>query len=181
MVERDSVLKGGVLQGPDFRIEEKAHSTKILIQCSRPATHDFIAPLEDCLGLDFPHGPDRFRSGAQGVHVIWMTPCSWLVVAAAFVEKSLFEKLHALCKDTAGMAANLTDMMVETELSGTGSIDLLSSGCPLDLEGFGPGNSARSLLAQVPITLIQKNDTTYSLFWDVSLSGFMWDWIKQKQ
>lgn len=104
-------------------------------------------------------------SGAQGERArLWMTPREWLAelpipgstALRGELERGLSERLSAI--------TDVSDALVEFDVSGERSSRLLAKTCSLDLrpERFAPGCVARSLMADVRAVLW----TPLSLEWE---------------
>jgi sarcosine oxidase, subunit gamma len=93
---------------------------------------------------------------------LWLGPDEWLVLGPPTVGPEIVEELeYAL----AGLHRSIVDVSanrVALELSGPGRFDLLSTGCPIDLNSrtWGPGMCAQTLFGRAQVILHERADTT---------------------
>ncbi len=93
---------------------------------------------------------------------LWLGPDKWLVLgpadSAAGIAADLDRALDGLHRSIVDVSAN----RVVLELSGPERLDLLSTGCPIDLHprAWGPGRCAQTLFGRAPVILHERSDAT---------------------
>ena len=130
----------------------------------------FHAAAAGVLGFDLPETPNTAAAG-QG---LWLGLDEWLVVSDADVTGVLEEALegqHCAIVD-------VSDARAVLELSGAGVIDVLASGCRLDLESLRPGACAQTALARAHALLEPREDGVWRLFVSRSFAAYMQAWIE---
>ncbi len=130
----------------------------------------FHAAAAGVLGFELPEMPNRVAAG-QG---LWLGPDEWLVVSDADVTGALEEVLegqHCAIVDVSEARAVL-------ELSGAGVIDVLASGCRLDLDSLRPGVCAQTALARAHALLEPREGGVWRLFVSRSFAAYMQAWIE---
>jgi sarcosine oxidase subunit gamma len=126
-------------------------------------------------GILLPTGPRAV--GGTNLSAIGIGPGRWLIVG---------EASEALCRSIAadldGIAAvaDLSDALPVLRLSGPKAREVLAKGLPIDLHprSFGPGSTASSVAALIPIHLWQIDDApTYDVAVPRSLAGSFAEWL----
>lgn len=126
--------------------------------------------------LGFPVEPNTV-TGDMERGVLWLGPDEWLVVSlpgtagasAAAIEADLAEARHAIVDVSANHAV--------IELRGVTRLDLLASGCSLDLDpagGWVPGVCAQTLFARAQV-ILQELDGATRLFVRPSFADYVVD------
>jgi sarcosine oxidase subunit gamma len=127
-------------------------------------------------GLRFPTEPNTV-AGDMRRGVLWLGPDEWLVVSlpgtagasASAIEANLDGTHHAVIDVSANRAV--------IELRGVTRLDLLASGCSLDLDpagGWVPGVCAQTLFARAEI-ILQELDGATRLFVRPSFADYVVD------
>jgi sarcosine oxidase, subunit gamma len=169
--------RSGLLDWPDLRLRE----LPFLAQTNLRAAADSPAAREVglALGAPLPVQSNTWTMAEQR-SIVWLGPDEWLIIGP---EGSSIESNHLL--QTAvdhdwGAVVDVSANTATLELAGASARDLLARGCPLDLHPsvFGPGACAQSLLARVPVILLQRDATpTYWLLVRSSLAGYLAAWL----
>ena len=129
----------------------------------------FHAAVAGVLGLGLPETPNTAAGGA-----LWLGPDEWLAVSDADIAGLLEEALagqHCAIVDVSEARAVL-------ELSGDGAVDVLASGCRLDLEMLRPGACAQTALARAHVLLEPREGGVWRLFVSRSFAVYMRAWIE---
>ncbi|MBP7336005.1 sarcosine oxidase subunit gamma [Niveispirillum sp.] len=132
-----------------------------------------LAPL----GLDLPLAPNTVRLGDR--RLIWTGPGEWLLMVAEGCLPDL-AAIGAALGDIPHLLADITDGREVIALSGGNARTLLAKGCSLDLHPrqFTTGRCAQTLLARVPVLLMQTRDEPrFDLVVDRSLAAYLREWI----
>lgn len=126
-----------------------------------------------------PTEPNTVVSGSGDLHVLWLGPDEWLIVALPDSETELCETLEVAASDrdsVVDISANRTTI----ELTGPAARDVLACVCPLDLHPrvFGPGQCAQTLLAKAQVIIHQVDERpTYRLLVRHSFAEYATDWL----
>ena len=143
----------------------------------RAAEAAWVATALAVLGLDLPRAPNTVRLGDR--RLLWTGPGEWLLTAAEGGLPDL-AAIGAALGDIPYLLADITDGREVIALSGNNARALLAKGCSLDLHPrqFTTGQCAQTLLARVPVLLVQTSDEPrFDLIVDRSLAAYLWDWI----
>jgi sarcosine oxidase subunit gamma len=125
------------------------------------------------LGVTLP-GPGAVASRGA-VSVLRLGPDEWLVVAPDGVE--LVTALdHAVRPDPGGVV-DVSAHRTTVALRGPAARAVLSHGCALDLDRFGPRRCASTLLGPVDVILWRVQDDEYRLLVRCSYAEYLADWL----
>ena len=102
----------------------------------------------------------------DGRRVVWLGPDECLVFDAV-------EANYAGAASATDVSANY----VCFELAGEGALDVLATGCSLDLERMAPGSSAQTLLARAPAILLREEDC-WAVLVRRSYGAYMYAWLE---
>jgi heterotetrameric sarcosine oxidase gamma subunit len=160
---------------PGFRLQLVETGLLLIQSHSEPAVQEAVVGE---LGLRLPATGETRTSGD---HVLlWLTPAEWILECPV----NDTDYLHsALTRRLAGPLAVLTDVsdaFVCFELSGAQAVEVLVSGCSLDLRAanFPSGRVARTSLAGIP-TIIRKTSEPrkFRCLVDRSYARHIRDWL----
>lgn len=100
----------------------------------------------------------------NGRDVLWLGPDEWLVVGEAGTEGSIERELEDVMADHHHSVINVSANRTVFDL--TGGLDLLASGCGLDLDAsrWVPGMCAQSLFGGSQVILHQLDERTTRVF-----------------
>jgi sarcosine oxidase, subunit gamma len=164
-----------VFEVPGLRIAEVSAAVFSLRAARKQA---ISGPLSRALEIALPERPNTFTTTGESC-AVWIEPSAWMLFgprqflqeAATRLERSEFAGL-CLISDLSGGRTTI-------ELSGRHAIDILASGCPLDLHprAFGLGQSARSLFREIAILLLKTREETYTITCDRSVATTLWDML----
>lgn len=89
-------------------------------------------------------------------------PDEWLLIAEGQDEASLLGELEQALAGSAHSLVDISHRNVALILSGPRAVDVLSTGCPLDLHrsAFSPGASTRTIFAKCEVILARLPDDT---------------------
>jgi len=144
----------------------------------------FVAAIEATLGTSLPIIPCTANGDSDGVHIMWMGPDEWLVIAPDDND-AVAENLNRACAGIHSAVVDVSESRTIVRLSGLNARHTLSKGCSLDLHPrqFGRNKVVNTLLAQAHITLHQISDTTdrgceYDIYVHRSFATYLWLWFE---
>lgn len=122
--------------------------------------------LEDAPAVAAAFGtalPDRIgrMSSAGGRRALCLGPDEWLLLAEEADGPALAAAVTGL--DIPHALATLSDRELAWALEGSGVLDLLATGCPLDLARMPVGTGTRTLFDTVQVVLIRETETRFRL------------------
>ena len=115
-------------------------------------------------GVNFSEEPCRARTNGERA-ALWLGPDEQLLIAAAAESESIAGRLAAALAGRAYSLVDVSHRQLALEVSGRHANDLLSVGCPLDLDlaQFPVGMCTRTLFAKAEIVLWRTGDTRFRL------------------
>ncbi|MGI8692357.1 MAG: sarcosine oxidase subunit gamma [Geodermatophilaceae bacterium] len=136
--------------------------------------------VESVLGLLLPAVGGV--SGVGELLAVWLGPGWWLLDApdtgeAAF-EPDLVHRLRDVGRRSS--AVDVSAGFAVLELAGPSASAVLAHGCSIDLhpQAFGPGRSARTMLAKAQVVLAQTDDVpTYRIWVRSSFARYLVAWL----
>ena len=81
-------------------------------------------------------------------------------------------------KNDLGSVTNVTDQFTIFSLKGSNIYEVLSKSSPFDFDMLLDNSSAQTLLNNIDITIVKKNNENMDLLVRRSFSEHLWDWIK---
>ncbi len=120
--------------------------------------------------LGLPTSPNTWED-VHNADALWLGPNEWLVVRAADAESNAdWERAESVVDVSASRAV--------LDMSGRGTRDLLAKGCSLDLHPskWADGACAQTMLAEAPIILQQRGETT-RIFVRPSFADYLVEWL----
>ncbi len=129
----------------------------------------FRAAAADALGFGLPETPNTVSGRA-----LWLGPDEWLIASDSDVAGALENALegeHCAIVDVSEARAVL-------ELSGAGALDVMASGCRLDLQALGPGSCAQTALARAHVLLEPREDGVWRLYVGRSFAAYARAWLE---
>ena len=176
---------GGASPDAGVLISELKHRTQITVrgQSTDPA---FMQGIKKALGFALPTQACTAAGKADGLHILWMGPDEWLVVAPPENEPLIMEKLIKALEGLDAALVDVSESRTVIQLSGQQARAVLNKGCSIDLHPrtFTPGQVVNTLLARAHITLhqtaTQKSTRfpTYDIYVHRSYAEYMWSWIE---
>ena len=143
---------------------------------------DFTSKVGKILGIILPVeiGSTVFK---DEISVITNGPNEWLIVSNNTIKKDnndyeleniLYE---GISKNSLGAVTNVTDQFCIFSLSGTNIFEVLSKSSPFDFDTLSNNYSAQTLLNNIDVTIIKKNNENVDLFVRRSFSEHLWSWL----
>lgn len=104
------------------------------------------------LGLDLP---DQIggRAAHEGREALRLGPDEWVVTAPEAERRAIVDALGAIYAESPHGLTDISDREVSILLEGPRAAELLSFGCPRDLDRLAPGTGARTLFDGAQIVL----------------------------
>jgi len=165
----------------NFLIFEKTQIVKINLR-GDANNKDFTGKVGKILGLILPIevGSIVFK---EEISVVTTGPSEWLIVSNNIIEKdnnnyelenNLYENIS---KNNLGAVTNVTDQFSIFSLSGSNIFEVLSKSSPFDFDTLSNNCSAQTLLNNIDITIIKKDNENVDLFVRRSFSEHLWLWL----
>ena len=107
---------------------------------------------------------------------LWLGPDEWLIVGQAPTASEIVAELDRTLEGVHRSIVDVSANRVAIELGGPGRLELLASGCSLDLHprSWGAGMCAQTLFARTQMILHERHDTTRVLV-RPSFAGYLVD------
>ncbi len=151
-------MTDGMIARTDVAIRELRPLPQVSLRAD-PADAALLARIGGALAATPPTTPNTVAVASGGAHhVLWLGPDEWLVVAREGAPAQVATAIDAAVGAAAGesflTAVDVSANRVGIEIAGPGAVDLLASGCALDLErGLPVGGCAQTLLARANVVL----------------------------
>ncbi len=129
--------------------------------------------------IELPTTPNTW-SAAGARETLWLGPDEWLVVSDTEPAEAIVRDLEARLGDAHRSVLDVSSNRAVLELTGDDRLDLLASGCALDLHprAWRSGVCAQTLLARVPV-LLQERPGATRLFVRPSFAGYLATWMRR--
>ena len=165
----------------NFSMFEKTQSVKINLR-GDANNKDFNGKVGKILGIILPIevGSIVFK---EEISVVTTGPNEWLIVSNNTIKKDnndyeleniLYESIS---KNNLGAVTNVTDQFCIFSLSGSNIFEVLSKSSPFDFDTLSNNCSAQTLLNNIDVTIIKKNNENVDLFVRRSFSEHLWSWL----
>ena len=165
----------------NFSMFEKTQIAKINLR-GNPNNKDFTGKVGKILGIILPVevGSIVFK---EEISVITTGPNEWLIVSNNNIKKDsndyeleniLYESIS---KSNLGAVTNVTDQFTIISLNGLNIFEVLSKSSPFDFDTLSNNFSAQTLLNNIDVTIIKKNNENVDLFVRRSFSEHLWLWL----
>ena len=135
-----------------------------------------LKQAEQVLGFQLPGHACR-AVGSDGRHALWLGPDEWLLLAPP--EEKLQGKLAFAMGDLPHSLVEVSHRQLGLVLEGPKAADILSVGCPLDLDiaAFPTGMCTRTLVAKAEVVLWRTSDTRFHIEVWRSFSAYLWQYL----
>jgi len=166
----------------DFSMEEKTPIVKINLR-GNPNNKDFVNTVGKILGIMLPVEVGAIAA-KEDISIITTGPNEWLIISNNIIKKNdnefqlenvLFENIS---KNNLGAVTNVKDQFTIFSLKGTNIFEVLSKSSPFDFDKLSNNYSVQTLLNNIDITIIKKDNENIDLLVRRSFSEHLWDWIK---
>ena len=114
------------------------------------------------LGLDLPARIGT-RAAAGKRSALCLGPDEWLIEAPAADGAALTAEIADLASRTAMSSVEVSDREITLALEGPAVLDLLATGCPLDLAKMPVGNGTRTVFDTAQVVLTREADHRFHL------------------
>ena len=134
--------------------------TRYILRGGAPAR----AAVESAFGLHIPSAACRAnRVGARAA--LWLGPDEWLLLAPESEGGAVGVALDAVLRDLPHSLVDVSHRQIGCNIWGPAAAELLSSGCPLDLDvrAFAVDMCTRTMLAKAEVVLWRTDEQTFRL------------------
>ncbi len=165
----------------DLSLKEKSPVIKLNLR-GDISNKEFSSNVGKILGIILPVEVGSVIKKEE-VSVISTGPNEWLIISNNIVksennyydlENVLYEKIS---KKNFGAVTNITDQFTIFSLTGSNISEILSKSSPFDFDKLSYNHSAQTLLNNVDITIIKKDNENIDLLVRRSFSEYLWAWL----
>jgi len=166
----------------NFSMGEKKSVPKINLR-GNANNKDFTSRVGKILGIILPVETGKMTIKEE-ISIICVGPNEWLIISNNTIEENSnnFELENILyenvSKNDLGAVTNVTDQFTIFSLKGSNIYEILSKSSPFDFDNLLDNSSAQTLLNNIDITIVKKNDKNMDLLVRRSFSKHLWNWIK---
>ena len=159
-------------------MEEKTPILKLNLR-GKTNNKDFTSKVGKILGIILPVEVGTIVPKGY-LSIITTGPNEWLIISDSKenndyqLENVLFE---AISKNNLGAVTNITDQFTIFSLVGSNSLEILSKSSPFDFDTLPNNFSAQTLLNNIDITVIKKDNENIDLLVRKSFSRHLWLWL----
>ena len=166
----------------NFSMCEKKSVPKINLR-GNPKNKDFTSKVGKILGIILPLEVGKITIKEE-ISIICTGPNEWLVISNNTVKENgnSFELENILyenvSKKNLGAVTNVTDQFTILSLKGSNINEILSKSSPFNFDILLDNSSTQTLLNNIDITIVKKNNENMDLLVRRSFSEHLWSWIK---
>lgn len=173
-----AVVSAGSLTRTGLRIEAIERRGFLLLQGRRGNASLSEAVLAE-LSLHAP--PPRAATVNEALALMWLGPNEWLLELPSERVATTLQRLNARLAGASTAVTDLSESFAGLELEGEHAVDVLMSGCSLDLrpEAFGTGSVARTAVASISTVVRKTGDSTWRLLLDRSEAAYFSSWLQE--
>ena len=159
-------------------IEEKTPILKLNLR-GKVNNKDFISNVGKILGIILPIEVGSIVSKGY-LSVITTGPNEWIIISNIRenndhqLENILFETIS---KNNLGAVTNITDQFTIFSLVGSSALEILSKSSPFNFDTLPNNFSAQTLLNNIDITIVKKDNENIDLLVRRSFSNHLWCWL----
>ena len=159
-------------------MEEKTPILKLNLR-GKINNKDFTSNVGKILGVILPVEVGSLVSKGY-FSIITTGPNEWIIISNSKenndhqLENILFETIS---KNNLGAVTNITDQFTIFSLVGSNSLEILSKSSPFDFDTLPNNFSAQTLLNNIDITVIKKDNENIDLLVRRSFSRHLWLWL----
>ena len=159
-------------------MEEKTPILKLNLR-GKINNKDFISNVRKILGVILPVEVGAIVS-KEYLSVITTGPNEWIIISNSKenndyqLENILFETIS---KNNLGAVTNITDQFTIFTLVGSNSLEILSRSSPFNFDTLPNNFSAKTLLNNIDITVIKRDNENIDLLVRRSFSSHLWSWL----
>jgi sarcosine oxidase, subunit gamma len=164
----------------NFSIKEKAPISKINLR-GDINNKDFVSRVGKILDLILPSEVGSIVV-KKDISVVTTTPNEWLLISND-TTKSNNENLKETLFDNIsisnlGAITDVTDQFTIFSLSGPNTIEVLSKSSPFNFDTLSNNCSAQTLLNNIDVIIIKKDNENIDLLTRRSFSQHLWLWLE---
>ena len=166
----------------NFSMKEKTSVPKINLR-GNVNNKDFTGKVGKLLGIILPVEIGKIVIKEE-ISIISTGPNEWLIISNNTIEKNgnSFELenilYESISKNNFGAVTSVTDQFTIFSLKGSNIYEVLSKSSPFDFDTLSDNSSAQTLLNNIDVTIVKKNNENMDLLVRRSFSEHLWDWIK---
>ena len=166
----------------NFSMKEKTPIMKINLR-GNLSNKDFTGKIGKILGVILPVEVGSVVIKEE-FSIITLGPNEWLIISNEITEKNnnslLLENVlfEAISKNNLGAVTNVNDQFTIFSLKGLNIFAVLSKSSPLNFDNLLDNSSAQTLLNNIDITIVKKDNENVDLLVRRSFSEHLWSWIK---
>ena len=166
----------------NFSMKEKTPVPKINLR-GNVNNKDFTSKVGKILGIILPVEVGGIAV-KEKISIISTGPNEWLIISNNAVEENgndfdLENTLYeSISKNNLGAVSSVTDQFTIFSLKGSNIYEVLSKSSPFDFDTLSDKSSAQTLLNNIDVTIIKKDNENMDLLVRRSFSEHLWDWIK---
>ena len=177
MLEINSTINGRK-NFKDLLMEEKTPILKLNLR-GKVNNKDFTSNVGKILGVILPVEVGSIVSKGH-LSIITTGPNEWIIISNNkenndyALENILFE---AISKNNLGAVTNITDQLTIFSLVGSNALEILSKASPFNFDTLRNNFSAQTLLNNIDITIVKKDNENIDLLVRRSFSSHLWSWL----
>ena len=118
----------------------------------------------------------RRTARSSSLCVLWSAPDQWLLVDEREPAAAWYERLRAAFDDDTAVT-DLTHARVAIRLEGAQAVQVLLTGCAMDLASMTPGDCAATRLSHFQVLVECVSRDCFQLLVPRSLALAAWDWL----
>ena len=166
----------------NFSMKEKTLVPKINLR-GNVNNKDFTSKVGKILGIILPVEVGKIAIKEE-ISIISTGPNEWLIISNNTIEENStgFELenilYESISKKNLGAVTSVTDQFTIFSLKGSNIYEVLSKSSPFDFDTLSDKSSAQTLLNNIDVTIIKKDNENMDLLVRRSFSEHLWDWIK---
>ena len=166
----------------NFSMEEKTPIVKINLR-GNPNNKDFTNKVGKILEITLPEEVGSIAVKEE-ISIIATGPNEWLIISNNIIKKSnndfelenvLFESIS---KTNLGAVTSVRDQFTIFSLKGSNIFEVLSKSSPFNFDTLSNNYSVQTLLNNIDVTIVKKDNENVDLLVRRSFSEYLWDWIK---
>ena len=166
----------------NFSMKEKTPVPKINLR-GNVNNKDFTGKVGKILGIILPVEVGGIAV-KEKISIISTGPNEWLIISNNTIEENgnRFELenilYESISKNNLGAVTSITDQFTIFSLKGSNIYEVLSKSSPFDFDTLSDNSSAQTLLNNIDVTIVKKNNENMDLLVRRSFAEHLWDWIK---
>jgi sarcosine oxidase subunit gamma len=121
--------------------------------------------------------PANIELAGDGLLLHRLGPTAWLVEAHDSEPPALLQHLRERLASSEATVTDLSHALSVLRLSGSAALEVLASGCALDLERLAPGASVPTQTEQFSVQLRRLSEDTWDIYIYRSFALTLWQWL----